>query len=163
MAQKVIEIDEIREAGPDGGDLMGYFARGHVDRYQFAQAANAFSGADSEWDRRHVRAAKVRHEWWRTVPIAGEPGFTQFLSAEPHSRGAYPVTVCDELAQAALRQAQHEVNEYHRGKASGVADGVNWAYRWLLNRDEGSAEALIEAYRAPKARPEVPSRGRELA
>lgn len=162
MPQKVIEIVEIREAGPDGGDLMGYYARGHVDRYLFAQAANAFSGADTEWDRRHVRSAKVRHEWWRTVPMAGDPGFSQFLSAEPHSRGAYPVTVCDEVAQAALRQSQHEVSEYHRAKATGVAEGVNWAYHWLLNRDEATAEALIEAYRAPKARPEVPARDREL-
>jgi hypothetical protein len=38
-----------------------------------------------------------RHEWWRVVPDGDGGGL--FLEAKPHSRGAFPVTYCDEWSE----------------------------------------------------------------
>lgn len=147
-ARARIEIEDLREAGEDGGDLMGYHARGHHDRFAFAEACNKRNGDISHWDRRHVREGDVRHAWWRTVPIKGSDGLYAFHDAEPKSRGAYAVTVWDGIAAGDFRESQRLVREHYRGRCNGIAEGVNWAFRYV-ERFHGidAADAMIAAYR----------------
>lgn len=133
-----IEIEELREAGEDGGDLMGYYTRGHVDRWNFAECANKYSGARSDWDRRHVDARDVQHIWWRTVPMAGQPGCRQFLVAQPKARGAFAVTVWDRLYMADFEREQRYVEDCRKARENGFRQGVNWS---LIKLDEINKEA----------------------
>lgn len=143
-----IEILDIREAGEDGGDLMGFYAKGHHEVWRFAEACNLHNNVDSFYDRRHVRPKDVRHVWWRNTPIAGQPGFWMFNTAEPGSRGAYAVTVWDGLETANLETSRRVVREYHRGKCTGMAEGVNWALRYVeAAHGREACEAMLEAFR----------------
>lgn len=142
-----IEIEELREAGEDGGDLMGYYCRGHVDAHAFAQAANHYSGALDSYDIRHARADNVRHVWWRTVPIAGEPGQSAYHQAEPKSSGAWPATVCTSVEDRERGRANRFVEEWRKGREHGFCEGLNWALRALDTINPEAGETLLKRYR----------------
>jgi hypothetical protein len=142
-----INIEELREAGEDGGDLMGYFCRGHASRYSFAEAANQHSGAVSAYDRRHVRPEDVRHVWWRTVPIAGEPGCFSFQDAVPGSRGAWKATVADVVVRRRMRDTHRVMQEGARRHSIGFAQGVDWAVRLLEINHPGAAKMVLDAWK----------------
>ncbi|MGN7710807.1 hypothetical protein [Agrobacterium radiobacter] len=149
-----IEIIDLREAGSDGGGLMGYWAKGHHDRFAFAEAVNDHTGADCYYDTRYVVVSRldygpqpVRHEWWRAVPLSGEPGHSVYHSAEPHSRGAFPVTVTTIVEDRERKTAQRNIDEFQKGSRSGFADGLNWALRQLDNIDAEAGEKLLARYR----------------
>lgn len=146
-----IEVEDLREAGEDGGDLMGFYARGHHDAYAFAEACNKRNEAGSTWDRRHVYPRQVRHVWWRTVPMAGQAGCSFFATAEPNSRGSYPATVWDDLANGQTEATKRAIREHHRGKCNGVAEGVNWALRYVETIHGFEAcQKMLEAFRAKR-------------
>jgi hypothetical protein len=140
-----ISIEELREL--DSGSAMGYFARGHFERYQFAAACNDYTGADERYDRRHVRPDDCRHEWWRTVPVSGEPGVTSYHGAEPRSRGAFAVTVTTVIEDRERKNTQRWIDEHNKGITRGFSDGLNWALRQLdrINPDTGGE--LLRLYR----------------
>lgn len=122
-----IEIEELREAGEDGGDLMGYFARGHHNPHDFAEAANAYSGAKSFHDRRHVNPKRVSQVWWRTSQMAGEPkGTYEYRHAQPGERGAWKATVCESVSDYSMRQVTGRIREFERGLADGLSRGVHF-------------------------------------
>lgn len=136
VSPNAIEIEELREAGEDGGDHMGYFARGHYDKHDFARAANAYSQAFNATDRRHVEVRHVRHIWWRTAQMDGEPrGVMCFHVAEPGSKGAWKATVAEPESEWSDRQYKMRRREFERGRRSGYED----ALRWLLLKIEFGA------------------------
>ena len=145
-----IGIEELVEAGADGGDLMGYYCRGHVDRHLFAQHANWYSGAAQGYDVRWVDGAKASHQWWRTVPVAGEEGHVRYMEAVPGSHGAFPVTVCASVADATSKRIQRELRDQDRSLANGRAAGVNWAVTTLEAAGlKEAASVLLSKWRGP--------------
>lgn len=141
-----IAIEESREL--DSGDVMGFFARGHHPAHHFAEACNIYTGADPYYDRRHVKPDDSRHEWWRTVPVGGEPGVISYHHAEPRSRGAFAVTVTTVVEDFERRQTRRCIDEHNKGLATGFAEGLNWALRKLDHlHHPDAAEALIKFYR----------------
>lgn len=150
-----IEIIDLREAGCDGGGLMGYWAKGHHDRYAFAEAVNQYTGADCYYDQRYVNVVSrnlgnievVRHEWWRAVPMSGQPGRIAYHNAEPHSRGAFAVTVTTVIDDRERKATQRNIDEFHKGSRSGFAEGLNWALRQLDRINAEAGEQLLKLYR----------------
>lgn len=149
-----IHIEESREL--DSGGIMGFFARGHYDRHKFAEACNEYTGADPYYDRRHVRPDDCRHEWWRTVPVSGEPGVTSYHFAEPHSRGAFAVTVTTVVEDRERKHTQRSIDEHHKGRAAGFADGLNWALRKLDRINSDAGDELLRQYREREKAPATP-------
>ena len=146
-----MDILDLREAGEDGGDLMGFYAKGHHDCHAFAEAANKHNAAESWYDRRHVRADDCRHSWWRTVPMAGQAGCTMFVTAEPNSRGSYAVTVWDGLAKIESDTSKRVIREHHRGRCNGIAEGINWALKYVeAQHGFDAAEQMLTAFRAKR-------------
>lgn len=129
-----IELEVLLEAGSDGGDFKGYYCRGHVDPHHFAAACNHETGAKDSFDRRFTTAKHVRHEYWRTVPIADDPGQQQFVKSEK-GRGAWAVTVADPVIQAENRQYKQEREQRALGEASGQRtaswEAVSFIYKKL--------------------------------
>lgn len=122
-----IEIEELREAGEDGGNHMGYFARGHLDKDEFARACNEYSGAVNWTDRRHVAIRHVRHVWWRTGQMEGEPRGTMcFRVANPGSPGAWKATVAEPEDEWSRKQHAMRQREYERGKRAGYEAALGW-------------------------------------
>lgn len=149
-----IEIFDMREGGPNGGKLMGYWAKGHHERYAFAEAVNEYTGADCYHDSRYVTVPRrigdpepVRHEWWRSVPISGEPGHNVYHAAEPHSRGAFAVTFTTIVEDRERKIIQRNIDEFHKGSRRGFADGLNWALRQLDIIDDEAGRKLLACYR----------------
>lgn len=140
-----ISVEECREL--DSGDIMGFFARGHYERHKFAEACNEYTGADPCYDRRYVKADDCRHEWWRTVPVSGEPGVVSYHNAEPHSRGAFAVTVTHVVEDRQRKETQRWIDEHHKGRAAGFAEGLNWALRKLDRINADAGEELLREYR----------------
>lgn len=140
-----ISIEESREL--DSGDVMGFFARGHYDRFKFAEACNEYTGADPIFDRRHVRPDDCRQEWWRTVPVSGEPGVISYHSAEPHSRGAFSVTVTSVIEDRERKSTQRWIDEHNKGRAAGFSEGLNWALRQLDRINADAGDELLRQYR----------------
>ncbi|TCV66326.1 hypothetical protein [Neorhizobium sp. S3-V5DH] len=140
-----IYIEESREL--DSGSVMGFFARGHYDAYKFAEACNEYTGADPYYDRRYVRAEDCRQEWWRTVPVGGEPGVISYHNAEPRSRGAFAVTVTHVVEDRERKQTQRWIDEHNKGRAAGFADGLNWALRQLDRINAEAGTELLRQYR----------------
>lgn len=141
-----IEIHELREAGSDGGALLGYYAKGHVAHWNFAQACNHYTGACEGYDIRHVHPDRVKHVWWRTVPISGDPGMSAYHDAEPGSRGAWQATVADVLSARSVRNEARIIAEASQRHSYGFSAGVNWCLRVL---DAGHPEArdlLVKAW-----------------
>jgi hypothetical protein len=146
MDQKV-EIVELRESGDDGGDLMGYFCRGHIDRHVFARAANEFSGAFDHFDTRHVRAERARHVWWRTVQMEGEPKGTMEFRPSLPGAGAWAATVCESVVDHSHRATRRVIQEFERGRCNGIAEGVNWALRFLEYRNRRLHDLMLKTFR----------------
>lgn len=128
MADKPeIDIEELREAGEDGGDLMGYFARGHFEAEAFSRAANQYSRALTADDRRHVRPAAVKQVWYRTVQMQGEPSGTyEFRPAEPGTRGAWKATVCESVSDHSMKRVRERIREYDRGYQEGLSRALGF-------------------------------------
>lgn len=145
-----IEIMELREAGEDGGDLMGYYCKGHLPRHEFAKAANVYSGALDEYDIRYVRADRSHHVWWRVVPMAGQPGQSMFQGAEPNSRGAFPATVCESLSEYESKRFRYAQRRYDEGYRRGIQDGVNWALTWLDRADPEMGKRMLATFQAKR-------------
>ena len=146
-----IEVQDLREGGEDGGGLLGFWSRGHHDRWKFAEAVNHYTGADIDYDIRHVSRREdmrdVRHEWWRTVPASGEPGCVFYHQAEPHSRGAFAVTVTTVVEDRERRRTQREIDQFNSGNRHGFAAGLNWALHKLDRINPEAGEALLAEYR----------------
>ncbi|KAA3518864.1 hypothetical protein GOZ96_04970 [Agrobacterium vitis] len=140
-----ISIEESREL--DSGSVMGFFARGHYDSYKFAEACNEYTGADAYYDRRYVRPDDCRQEWWRTVPVSGEPGVISYHNAEPHSRGAFAVTVTHVVEDNERKATQRRIDEHNKGRAYGFAEGLNWALRKLDRINADAGDELLRQYR----------------
>jgi len=146
-------LEQLREAGEDGGDLMGYYMRGHVDRYEFAQAVNAETGASPGFDYRYCdggdmpgRLHGAEHVWWRTVPIGGQPGFTQFHQAVPGSRGAWKATVW-EWSSWQYQRILGMADTIRRERVRAFSEGVNWAVGVLNFSNPDLADKIIGAFR----------------
>lgn len=90
----MMDIEPLIEAGSDGGSFMGWYAKGHHDREKFHDRVDHDYDLHRD-DRRQFQPKEVTHEWWRCVPMRGDPGMTMFRPAEPHARGAFAVTVMD--------------------------------------------------------------------
>jgi hypothetical protein len=151
-----IEIEELREAGEDGGDLMGYFARGHHDPYEFAKAANEHSGALESYDCRHVKPKYVSQVWYRTVQMRGEPkGTYEFRPATPGERGAWKATVCESVTDFSSKQQRMRQREYDRG----WIDGMHHALCFLMNEIEYGC--VIDSLETLDKRREIASRLRQ--
>lgn len=140
-----ISIEESREL--ESGNVMGYFARGHYEHHKFADACNCYTDADAYYDRRYVRSDDSRHEWWRTVPVSGEPGVISYHSAEPHSRGAFAVTVTTVVEDYERRSTKKWIDEHQKGRAAGFAEGLNWALRQLDQINHEAGAELLRHYR----------------
>lgn len=144
-----IEIQELREGGEEFGALMGFYARGHHDPYDFVQAVNSFTAADPFYDSRFIQfkpeSSSVRQEWWRFVPIADEEGASRCVLAEPHSDGAFAVTVDTSFDNKRARTSR-EKEQRRLGKASGFFEGLNWALRTLEQIDPAVAKKLLQAH-----------------
>lgn len=122
-----IEIEELTEAGDDGGSHMGWYARGHHDKNAFADACNKRSRAFNTTDRSHVLPRHVRHVWWRTGQMAGEPRGTMcFHVANPGDKGAWQATVAEPLQEWADRQHAMRIREFERGKRAGYEAALMW-------------------------------------
>lgn len=123
----MIEIEELREAGEDGGDHMGYFTRGHADKEEFARACNTYSGAVNSTDSRHVAVRHVRHVWWRTGQMEGEPRGTMcFHVANPGDKGAWKATLAEPADEWSRKQFAMRQREYERGKRAGYEAALGW-------------------------------------
>lgn len=149
MAKKIVlNIEELREAGEDGGDLIGFYCRGHFDRYLFAEAANKHTGADSSYDRRHVRSEDCRHVWFRTVQMEGQPrGTMEFRPTTPGERGAWAATLWDGLVRDDFRRMRRILDDRNSGVLHGIAEGVNWCLRFMEHRNRNLHDAMWKAFR----------------
>jgi hypothetical protein len=143
-----VDVRELREGGEDGGDLMGYWCKGHVGRDLFARAANHYSGAHEQYDARHVRAEKTSHAWWRAVPEGPSTSMVFYREAEPHSRGAFPVTFCASVSDKSLLRAQRELQEHSLARSSGFAEGVGWA----VQRAPADGGEILRLYKEDRYR-----------
>ncbi len=103
----MIELLELREGG--GGRTMGYYAKGHYDRQEFAKLVEEHANETAEWDEEQrypirVPVLSVRNTWWRCVPnTEDDDGSTLFIPAIPRSRGAFRVTVTEHEPLAGWR------------------------------------------------------------
>lgn len=149
-------IETLHEAGADGGSLMGWYTRGHVDRWQFAEAVNRYNDLPRHsqgWDRRWCNAEKCVHVYWRTVPISD--GFSSFQEAQPGSRGAWKATVYYIDADS-LQRDLWKLKQTHLQRVYGFAGGVNWAATALHYQFPEAEKYLVELWRA-----DPPNDGRE--
>lgn len=149
-------IESLHEAGEDGGDLMGWYTRGHVERLYFAQAVNLHNqltlGARG-YDKRWCNPEKVQHVWWRTVPIGA--GLSSFQEADPGSRGAWKATV-HYIDADSLQRDLWRMKQTHLQRVYGFAGGVNWAANALRYQFPEAEKFLVERWRA-----NPPDEGRE--
>lgn len=151
-----IIIEELREAGDDGGDLMGFYCRGHVERYLFAEAANKHSGAESSYDIRHVRAQDCRHVWFRTVQMEGQArGTMEYRPVVQGDRGAWAATVCECLVDHEYRRMRRILNDHNSGRLNGIAEGVNWCLRFIEHRDRKLHDEMTKAFREQRSQVEA--------
>lgn len=154
-----IEIEVLREAGEDGGNFMGYFCRGHVDKEAFAWAANYYGDHMSGYghDPRYVNANDVKHIWWRTVPISGEDNQMQYIPAAEPGRGAWAATVHDSYMTRSWREHRRRMKDYDQGRIRGIEDALLWVvnmFQWgsgtkeQIDRDREIAERILGAWKA---------------
>lgn len=142
-----MEIERLLEAGEDGGNFMGYYARGHHPATAFAAACNEDSGIDSQTDSCFAWAKDVQHVWWRTVPIAGEPGNSKFIEAAPESHGAWKATVIDFAALRLEKEERWRQAGHKDGLRRGRYDTICWAIEWLeANGHADAAKALLPVW-----------------
>lgn len=71
------------------GDTECYMSKGHQDFKSFMDSMREY-GFDELGDW-----SAPSHQWWRTVPDRSGEYNVVYVLAEPHSRGAFPVTVME--------------------------------------------------------------------
>lgn len=77
------------------GDQTAIFSRGHHDIAAFKSSAIPYQRDYEElWP--NVEFAEPERQWWRVIPSGEGDGSTCVILAQPHSRGAYPVTTMEE-------------------------------------------------------------------
>ena len=82
----------------DGGSLLGYYVKGHVDKAEFlAELDFDYEVAGTEQE--------VKHLYVRNVPAGTGDGEMEMLPATPGKRGAYKITLLD-LEARAIRNAR---------------------------------------------------------
>lgn len=154
-----IVIEELREAGSDGGGFMGYYCRGHVDPAAFAWAANYHGDHQSGggYDPRYVETKDVHHVWWRTVPIAGDDGNMQYIPASGPGKGAWSATVWDAYITRTWRDHRCRMKDHDQGRLRGIEEALSWVvnlFRWGsgtkedMDRDREISERILTAWRA---------------
>lgn len=140
-----MEIQELIEAGSDGGGMLGNYCKGHVNMYNFADACNVENGCEhNTYDTRYVHSGIVRHEYWRTVQVADdEAGVYEFRKSKK-GRGAWKVTVAspiqDSLARECKRHNETKEINFSMGKRAGAWSGLEFVY-------ECYGEKAAQAYR----------------
>lgn len=81
-----LRIEELREF--EGGHL-GYYTKGHFDTLMFAETLNLLFNS-------FVKTERVRHEWWRVVPVGEKGAGFIFHISKPGKQGSFPVTVVED-------------------------------------------------------------------
>lgn len=151
------DVLELHES--DGGGLMGYWMRGHVSRYEFAEAVNRYTGAAEGYDIRYCRSDNPsarwnrwgyidpprmpRWVWWRVVPSPGGDE-SRYHEATPGSRGAFKATVF-EWGSWMERERAHMYDEIRRARIQAFTDGINWA---VGAAGEEGGKRIIATYHA---------------
>lgn len=80
-------VEQVREF--EGYSVLGYLARGHVDKSQFCAEVLAEFEEDYPEER-------VRHEYARNVPVGRDsPGMQAMYFSVEKGRGAFAVTHID--------------------------------------------------------------------
>lgn len=147
MEKQQIEILDLREAGEDGGGLMGWYAKGHHHPADFVRAVQEYSGIDSYSDYKCAREADVIQTHWRTVPIRTEPGQFVFHEAKAGKPGAFAVTVFDFANRWATIGFEDEKRVRNEGREAGQREAMNFAFRWVLAvKGPQTAEELLTAW-----------------
>lgn len=148
-----IEIEEIREAGEYNGDLMGWFCKGHVDKYEFCKAVWTTTDHCMDSDYKTPFEKGVEHVYWRKIPIRGENGFI-FHTAKKGQPGAFPATVWDFANYRSQKGFQEDEEHRKQGRAQGQIEAMNFAFIWLRAvKGVATAEELLAAWnkeREPK-------------
>lgn len=97
MKEYTLEIQELREF--QGGHL-GWYSKGHQEKAAFKDAlvrGEHISQHNADYFTEDGPITDyIRHEWWRCVPVPGEH-FTCTFNAKPGTRGAFPVTVVEDV------------------------------------------------------------------
>lgn len=86
-----LDIQELREF--QGGHL-GWHNKGHHDRRVFAALVFLASREDGQMDP--LPTHRIRHEYWRCVPVGNGERGTLIVPAKAGARGAFPVTVVED-------------------------------------------------------------------
>lgn len=71
-------------------EWIGAWAKGHHDTHQFLILASQW-GIPDLLNYAGIEE-RVNHDWWRCIPDKRSLRGYIFWTAEPHSRGAFPVT-----------------------------------------------------------------------
>lgn len=88
-ARALWQDGEVR-AISDGFDIGSYALRGHVDDAEFRRVLeHSYEIA--------VPGDDIERIWWRCVPCVSDQFAYLYYPAEPHSRGAFPVTYVDAM------------------------------------------------------------------
>lgn len=144
-SQELPVISDLRTAGSDGGNFMGYYARGHFDAHVFVQACAEFARANDIWFE--PKLDRVRHGYWRTTMIQDDPGEFQFSPSRP-GPGAWAVTYIDTFGPSLKeRNAQYKMGQIS-GYDTGAADMMQFAYEHLGGWGIKSAEKFLAAAQA---------------
>lgn len=151
-----IQVCDYVEAGEDGGDFMGYYAKGFHSAPDFVDACNKMSRNNDRWEE--CRPEMVKQGWWRTVPCSGEPGFFQYLPAKPGTPGAYKVTFIDMAQERRKREGKIERYGQREGYERGMGDFMDFAYDWVSRADWKKGQEFLEALRLWRHQKEVQGR-----
>jgi hypothetical protein len=144
---EAMEIQDLREAGEDGGSLMGWYAKGHHDKREFADAVQHYSGINSYSDYRRATELKTVHDYWRCVPMRGQEGCIMFKSANAGEKGAFPVTVFEFANHWAGHSFEEEKRLIEEGRGRGQREAANFAYRWIhATKGEKAAEEFLNTW-----------------
>lgn len=121
-AEPVLEIELLLESGEDGGDFMGWYAKGHFDEHAFADAVNIQFGLTPD-SRRYCWPRHVKQTYYRTVKMEGEDSY-EFRSCKGPAPGAWAVTVANLYA--------HDVYKREQGRMESRDHGRREALNWVL-------------------------------
>lgn len=91
MTDKEMEIEHLQDL--NGGNVIGYYARGHQDPAAFVSAVLDWSYPQA------FKPEDVRHTYYRCVPVKAD-ACDYRLDEVQKGRGAFAVTVIDKLPRA---------------------------------------------------------------